>query len=452
MSIVKGHYSKTIGFGGGGKCRVYYSEKYKRKVVEKRVDDNFLQAKDTTPTRTKTLITEKSNKEFLLIKESIFMFLTKIAQLDCCVEVLGFEQNPFRIIMEYCEGGDLRKILDTYEVPTSDKMTMISQFLLALKRIHENKFIHGDLKCANIFLVNKYVPGDYNNIVIKIGDFGLSEIGGGLVFGGTYGFMAPEVPKIGGSYDSDIYSAGKVMLEIMTQLPLPMIQVINSANIFTLKYKLPKFMDITQFYDIVIACLNVDYKKRPDASEVCRLFHVLIKLWLFGENTNISILKKYKLGERVPVDIHSHPLTLSNADMRQYKGGEWYCDICQNKEDCFFDNMYSFNCKICEYDLCYTCILKHDYRVVNDSMSKRAPKGKKVYVSVHPHYLLLKGKEERYNGKDGGDYSWICDICKISACDSVYSFHCKDCGYDVCSRCFAKYFVVRESGCCCKIF
>ena len=64
MSIVKGHYSKTIGFGGGGKCRVYYSEKYKRKVVEKRVDDNFLQAKDTTPTRTKTLITEKSNKEF----------------------------------------------------------------------------------------------------------------------------------------------------------------------------------------------------------------------------------------------------------------------------------------------------------------------------------------------------------------------------------------------------
>ena len=165
-------------------------------MVEKTVADNFFQAKENNQTRAKTLITEKTNKEILLTKEMIFMLLTKIAQLDCCIEILGFEQNPFRIIMEYCEGGDLRKILDTYEVPTSDKMIMISQFLLALKRIHENEFIHGDLKCANIFLVNKYVPGDFKNIKIKIGDFGLSELGGDLFFGGTYGFMAPEVPKI----------------------------------------------------------------------------------------------------------------------------------------------------------------------------------------------------------------------------------------------------------------
>ena len=41
-------YSKTIGQGGGGKCRVYYSEKFKRKVVEKIVDENFLEKKITT--------------------------------------------------------------------------------------------------------------------------------------------------------------------------------------------------------------------------------------------------------------------------------------------------------------------------------------------------------------------------------------------------------------------
>ena len=100
----------------------------------------------------------------------------------------------------------------------------------------------------------------------------MSELGGDLVFGGTPGFMAPEVPTLGGSFDSDIYSAGKVMLEIMTQLPVQMIQVINSINIYTLKYKLPKFMDITQFYDLVIACLNFDYKKRPDANKVFTTF------------------------------------------------------------------------------------------------------------------------------------------------------------------------------------
>ena len=164
MSFVKKKYSKTIGSGGGGKCRVYYSEKFKRKVVEKTVGDNFIRAKKENRTRLKTLLTTNINNEVLLGKEMIFMLLTKIAKLDCCVEILDFESNPFRIIMEYCEGGDLREILDSYDVPTSDKMIMISQILMALKRIHENGFIHGDLKCANIFLVNKYVPGDYKNI------------------------------------------------------------------------------------------------------------------------------------------------------------------------------------------------------------------------------------------------------------------------------------------------
>lgn len=62
--------------------------------------------------------------------------------------------------MEYFEGGDLRKVLDEYEVPIQDKVTMISQILLAIKEIHEVLFMLGDLKCANIFVVNKYIPGD----------------------------------------------------------------------------------------------------------------------------------------------------------------------------------------------------------------------------------------------------------------------------------------------------
>ena len=449
MSFVKKKYSKTIGSGGGGKCRVYYSEKFKRKVVEKTVGDNFIRAKKENRTRLKTLLTTNINNEVLLGKEMIFMLLTKIAKLDCCVEILDFESNPFRIIMEYCEGGDLREILDSYDVPTSDKMIMISQILMALKRIHENRFIHGDLKCANIFLVNKYVPGDYKNIKIKIGDFGLSEIGGDLVYGGTPGFMAPEVPLIGGSFDSDIYSVGKVMLEIMTQLPVQMIQAINSLNIYSLKNKLPQFMDITQFYDIVISCLNLDYKKRPTADKLFILFHGILTLWLFCEDTNYLILQKYSLGESVPVDIHQHPLILSNAEMRKYRGDGWYCDICKNEDHSFFNNMFSFHCKICGYDLCYGCIKEHDYKVVNDKMIKHAHKGKKVYVTKHPHYLLLSGKEDRYTGKN---YTWNCDICKVDTCDSVYSFHCKKCGYDVCLGCFEKYFQVKEKDCCCLIF
>ena len=449
MILPSKKYAKTIGQGGGGTCRVYYSEKFKRKVVEKTVDENFFKRKSNQKTRMKTAATSASTGE-AFIKEMMFMILTQIAELDCCVQILDIAVNPYRIIMEYCEGGDLRHILDSYDVPDCDKMTMISQFLEALERIHANGFIHGDLKCANIFLAKKYVPGDYKNIKINIGDFGLSEIGGGLVFGGTPGFMAPEVPSIGGSFDSDIYSAGKVMLEIMTQLPVQIIQAINSINIFSLRDKLPRFLDITQFYDLVIGCLNINYKKRPRAKEVCTLFHAIIILWLVGEDTNKLILKKYRLGEVVPVDVHGHSLVVSNSEMTKYKGEGWYCSICQNKKSPFFSNTLAFHCKLDDFDLCYKCILKHDYRVVNEDMIKRVPKGKKVYVRTHPHYLLLKGKEERY---DKTDYVWLCDICKVRASNYVYSFHCKDCGYDVCSRCFGKYMEYREEDkCCCNIF
>ena len=215
-TVGTGSFAKTVGTGAFGKCQVYYSEKYKRKVIVKRVGPNFLRTKDTNRARLTTLIKNYSQSEIMLKKEMIFMMLTKVGKLDCCVEILDFLDNPFRIIMEYCEGGDLRKILDEYEVPILDKVTMISQILTAIADIHEFGIIHGDLKCQNIFLVNKYIPGNTRNIRIKIGDFGLSEIGGNLVYGGTPGFMAPEVPEIGGSFEADIYSIGKVMLEIMT--------------------------------------------------------------------------------------------------------------------------------------------------------------------------------------------------------------------------------------------
>jgi serine/threonine protein kinase len=440
-------YAKTVGVGGGGKCRVYYSEKYKRKVIEKTVGPNFLRTKDANRARLTTLLRNYSHNEDSLKKEMVFMMLTKIAALDCCVEVLGYSSNPFKIIMEYCEGGDLRKVLDTYEIPIQDKMTMISQILLAIKEIHEVGFIHGDLKCANIFLVNKYIPRDIKNIRIKIGDFGLSEIGGDLVYGGTPGFMAPEVPKYGGSFEADIYSIGKVMLEIMTELPVQIIAAININSLYTIKDKLPKFLNVSEFYNVVIPCLCPDFTKRPNAKELFELYHGLMAYWVICEEINDKILENYKLGDKVPVDSHEHILTLSNDHMRGYNGGKWYCDSCGNEKKLFLSNTLSFNCPNCKYDLCQKCISKHDYKYVNNNMLQHVPKGKKAYVTTHEHYLLLCSKEERIY-REG----WRCDICKASFCKYIDSFHCKKCQYDLCLKCYEKYFKIKEEKCCCLIY
>ena len=84
-------------------------------------------------------------------------------------------------------------------------------------------------------MANKYIPGQTSKILIKIGDFGLSEIGGDLVYGGTKGFAAPESFETGGSFESDIYSIGKVMLEIITGYPMEFIEQLILEIYFLLK-------------------------------------------------------------------------------------------------------------------------------------------------------------------------------------------------------------------------
>ena len=284
-----GQKAYTIGAGGFGKVRVYYSQQFKRKVVEKIVGPNFIRVRDGNRLRLTTLIQNYHNSELMLKKETAFMYLMKLAKLPYCVEILGFSSNPFRIVMEYCEGGDLRKILDTYNVPVQDKMIMILQILACIKSIHSYRVIHGDLKCANIFLANKYVPGDTTSIKIKIGDFGVSEVGGNLVHSGTPGFVAPEVFKYGGSFESDIYSIGKVMLEIMTQLPVGVISQINTYNINSIKDRLPKFLNVSDFYNLVIPCLNLDPKKRPTAERLYNLYFTVFKLIIVA-----AAIKQYK--------------------------------------------------------------------------------------------------------------------------------------------------------------
>ena len=79
MSLDK-KYSKTVSSGGGGKCRVFYSEKFKRYVVEKIVDDKFLRLKKDNITLMKAMMTKYTNNENYLRKTKIFMLLTKVAK------------------------------------------------------------------------------------------------------------------------------------------------------------------------------------------------------------------------------------------------------------------------------------------------------------------------------------------------------------------------------------
>ena len=99
--------------------------------------------------------------------------------------------NHIFIILEYCEHGDLLKLIQ--EAPLSKELLMhyIGQILDALAFLEMNNFAHKDLKPSNIYIDS--------HRRIKLGDFGLSlklkpdEDELHSDFSGSLGFMPPEI-------------------------------------------------------------------------------------------------------------------------------------------------------------------------------------------------------------------------------------------------------------------
>jgi NIMA (never in mitosis gene a)-related kinase len=65
------------------------------------------------------------------------------------------ENNNLNIVMEYCEGGDLEKIISNKKkFPLEEDFIwkIFIQIALGLAAIHNLKILHRDLKTSNIFL------------------------------------------------------------------------------------------------------------------------------------------------------------------------------------------------------------------------------------------------------------------------------------------------------------
>jgi len=194
----------------------------------------------------------------------------------------------FYILMEYCEGSDLKQLIKEYKSKNEkiDEKTvynMIFDICLGIKEIHQKNLIHRDLKPENIF-IDKYK-------MIKIGDFGISKLldnndkyAKSIV--GTNNYMAPEVMK-GDKYNNkvDIWGLGCIIYELLTLnvcfegkgIYGIIDKIVNKPHgkIDTNKYN-------NKWQDIVDLLLKKDYKKRPDINEV---YNLIIKL---GDEPSIN--------------------------------------------------------------------------------------------------------------------------------------------------------------------
>ena len=80
------------------------------------------------------------------------------------------------IVMEYCELGDLNKLFKTQAIfmrETNHKLVAMKQIINGIVFLHSKNIVHRDIKPGNILATTSIST---RNIVIKLGDFGLSKI------------------------------------------------------------------------------------------------------------------------------------------------------------------------------------------------------------------------------------------------------------------------------------
>jgi hypothetical protein len=118
--------------------------------------------------------------------------------------------------LEYCIGGSVSKLLETYKSLSESIIRKYTQQILeGLEYLHCHNIIHRDIKGANI-LVDR-------DGICKLSDFGGAKIIEEEIdirkqsFKGTPNWMAPEtVKKLEYSRFSDIWSLGCTVIEMST--------------------------------------------------------------------------------------------------------------------------------------------------------------------------------------------------------------------------------------------
>ena len=148
------------------------------------------------------------------------------------VPLIGICVNPLSIVLELAPMGALDQQLKHYR-RSGDKLQakvvqlIILQIARALEYLHQQHIIYRDLKSENVLVWQ--IPGPFSDptvdnpaVFTKLADYGISRPTlptGAKGFGGTEGFMAPEIVKYNGEEEYtekvDCFSFGMFIYELV---------------------------------------------------------------------------------------------------------------------------------------------------------------------------------------------------------------------------------------------
>ncbi len=128
--------------------------------------------------------------------------------------------RPFYLVMPRLEGATWREWLSAGPVPAATSLWIIRQAAQALLKLHEEGWLHGDVKPDNLFVSrSRHVTLFDYGLARRIGD---RECAAGSAITGTLQYIAPEMLARASHITprADIYSLGVMLYESLTgQLP-----------------------------------------------------------------------------------------------------------------------------------------------------------------------------------------------------------------------------------------
>ncbi|RHZ71335.1 hypothetical protein Glove_259g34 [Diversispora epigaea] len=225
-------------------------------------------------------------KELKDYKYNILTFIKVIKNImnagfysSCTTRFLGISKNPstqnYIIVMEPCD-TTVQDYLSNWSLDTlwTLKLDLLHEIIQGLNALHENNFVHCDLKGENISMkgIHELYPLD---IFIDPVLYELSDNKNNNVYG-SIPYIPPEVLR-GNEFteEGDIYSFGGIMYEVATgNQPFVdqaydtylMIDICNGVR--------PKVPDMMLnlipkcYLDLLYQCWDDDPSKRPTTREV----------------------------------------------------------------------------------------------------------------------------------------------------------------------------------------